>query len=304
MQRIDHAARCGFGGGRVALSSESRRRRAASSAGQCTRRVSRISRALAARIRRARADCSVCRLGTWLIHGPRFTIANSARNRFVQIQNGPRHHGHRRQLGRVQSAGTALRPLRAVARRRTRRDSKLVEAVADKDPTRMRRSSSSGARFRRFRKGPVQLAVTAGAAGSQNIRARTRAPLRRRSDRSADPAPAAACWNSRDSRCTPRAWARRRSAALGCRKVRCHCGIERAAVQIVAVAGGVFALGEIQRRQIAVGLIGRTLGPPNFSTSRPETDERDIVHDFGIHAKTALPREQAIVGIALVELRA
>ena len=80
-------------------------------------------------------------------------------------------------------------------------------------------------------------------------------------------------------------------------------GVDAAPVQIVAVAGRVFALRKIQRRQIAIRLVRPHARAAELLDQQSGDLERDVAHRFRIHAEPALPREQAVVGIALVELR-
>ena len=80
-------------------------------------------------------------------------------------------------------------------------------------------------------------------------------------------------------------------------------GVDAAAVEIVAAAGRVLALGEVERRQVSVRLIRLDARSAELLHQQSGDRERDVAHDFGIHAEAALARQQAIVGIALVELR-
>ena len=74
-------------------------------------------------------------------------------------------------------------------------------------------------------------------------------------------------------------------------------------VEIVATAGRILALGEVHRRPVTLRLIWHTLGPPKRSFNRSADRERDIVNEFGVHAEPALPREQAIIRILLLQRR-
>ena len=77
-------------------------------------------------------------------------------------------------------------------------------------------------------------------------------------------------------------------------------GIDSAAVEVVAMAGGVFALGEIHGHQVAVRFDGLDAGTSEAIGHQAGDGQGDVAHDFGIHAEAALMRKQAIVGIALI----
>ncbi len=81
-------------------------------------------------------------------------------------------------------------------------------------------------------------------------------------------------------------------------------GVDAASIEFRAAAGRVLALGEIERREVAIGLVGLGAGAAELLDEQAGNGERDIADHFGIHAEAALAREQAIVRIALFELAA
>src|SRR5438045_7511184 len=76
-----------------------------------------------------------------------------------------------------------------------------------------------------------------------------------------------------------------------------------ATVQVFALAGRVFALGEIHRRQVSTGLIGSHAWPAEFLNQQTRDGERDIMNHFGVHTEASLMREQPVIWVALVRLR-
>ena len=109
--------------------------------------------------------------------------------------------------------------------------------------------------------------------------------------------------SSRDSPCTPRASARRTSpgsdagmsAARTCRR-RGGTGRRRGSPNIRAWESSASPDSHPADR-------AARSGPPNFSTSSPETSSAISRTTLRIHAEAALPREQPVVRIALVQLR-
>src|SRR5258707_1156015 len=76
---------------------------------------------------------------------------------------------------------------------------------------------------------------------------------------------------------------------------------EMGAMEIVATAGGVFALGEIHPSKITVGFVGTDARSSEVINQEAGDGKGDVVHGLGVDTEAGLAREQTILGIAFVE---
>ncbi len=112
--------------------------------------------------------------------------ASIPRNRFVQVENGARHRGHRRQFGRLHIPWPrALRRRGSGLARRPADRLETRQALAMQIGNRMRRSSAVGLRLKARSNAQSICCVDSCGRPSPECAGRTRAPPPRRWDRSA-----------------------------------------------------------------------------------------------------------------------
>ena len=76
--------------------------------------------------------------------------------------------------------------------------------------------------------------------------------------------------------------------------------VQAAAVQILAVTGGVLALGKVQRREIPGRFDRVDARTAELVREQARDLQRDVAHVLGIDAETVLTREQAVVRVLVV----